>query len=141
MDIDMSMPEDRTVKARVLQKTEEVIGFWNARGRVDGSGKHAVHLYAAVHWIEHFGILHMKFSVGGEDTHVAPRRNFPVVAPDKTVRIQRVDNISDAGRLAVDWLVDVRQMVFFGHKELTDTDAFELDKMWAARIPPRPRQE
>lgn len=125
MEIDMGMPEDMTVKARVLQKTEEPIGLWHARGRVDGSGKQAVRLYATVHWIEYFGILHLKFSVGNGD------RSFPVVEPHKTSRIEKVYNVSDAGRFAVQWLDEVRKMVVSGHKELSDTDAFEIDEAWA----------
>ena len=131
MDIDMNLPEDMTVKARVLQKREEPIGSRHARGRVDSSGKQTVRLYAVVHWIEYFGVLHLKFSVGNED------RTFQVVPPEKTFRIQKVYNVSDAGRIAVEWLDSVRQMVVLGHKEMTDTDTFELDQDWAARVPPR----
>ncbi len=127
----MNLPEDMTVKARVLQTTEEAIGWWHARGRVDSSGKQTVRLHATVHWIEYFGLLHVKWSVDNDD------RSFPVVPPKETVGFDKVYNISDAGRLAVHWLDQIRQKVVLGHKELRDADAFELDPDWAARVPPR----
>lgn len=124
MEIDMSIPEDMSIRARVLQKTDEAIGSWHARGRVDGTGKQIVRFYAVVHWIEYFGVLHLKFNVGTED------KTFPVVAPEKTFRIQKVWNVSDAGRCAIQWLDEVRKIVVSGHKELSGTDAFEMDEAW-----------
>lgn len=103
--MDLTLPDDRMVKARLLQVQEFHVG---TRKRGSGGpytgGNSNVTLKVAVSWIEAFGVLHMAWAVdeGARELNMEELRQS---LPEK--RIAFSDSVSEAGRTGVDWVREV----------------------------------
>jgi hypothetical protein len=114
MPPDLVIPEDRTVKVRILQDVTDVIG----------KGSNPATLRIIVNWIEGFGVLHMLLGIMGA---------VDFLPEQGKIRVAVVANISDAGRQAVRWVDDTRHYVLKKHSDLPTRQKFELNEVWATR--------
>ena len=98
--MDLRLPADTTVTARLLQFHEFVLGKKNdARPNDDW-----LKLRVTVSWIEQFGVLHLAWSVDNS-------RMFKIDESGITEkRIGFANDVSEAGRVAISWVEElVRQ--------------------------------
>lgn len=129
--MDMRIPPDAEVKARLLQNHDIPVGKRKAE-RVSAFSENSVRLKVAVMWIEHFGIMHMVWSA--ENSFDLDMQVLQMKMPEK--KLAFAEDINEAGRTAIVWVADLAR-AFDEHLAKIQPCPIEFYKTWTDRSWPK----
>lgn len=129
--MDMRIPPDVEVKARLLQTHEFSIGQ-KKEERSSSFADNSVKLRVVVMWIEQFGIMHMVWTV--DNSHPLNLKAFQEKMPEK--KLGFAEDINEAGRMAVAWISEL-VLAFDAELQKMEKCPIEFHPAWKNRDWPK----